>query len=193
MKDSYHHENLKQELIDTGIRIFNAEGEKGLSLRKVAAACNVSHAAPYSHFSSKEELFEAMKNTVSELFASELRMNIDNEKDKDVEAQIVALGKGYVKFFLNHPDYYTFLFYGQKITVHLGAKDDYSGDYPPYKIFRDLLEQYFAEKEQAMSDREKEILLIKAWAVVQGLASLVCMENVSTSKPWEEYLDDIII
>ena len=38
MKDHYHHGNLKQELINTGIRIINTEGEQALSLRKVAAA-----------------------------------------------------------------------------------------------------------------------------------------------------------
>ena len=28
MKDNYHHGNLKQELINTGIRIINTEGGK---------------------------------------------------------------------------------------------------------------------------------------------------------------------
>ena len=54
MADSYHHGNLRQALIDAGIKIINESGEESLSLRKVAAECNVSHAAPYAHFNSKD-------------------------------------------------------------------------------------------------------------------------------------------
>ena len=43
------------------IKLVNTEGLHSFSLRKVAAACGVSHAAPYSHFQSKEELLDAMQ------------------------------------------------------------------------------------------------------------------------------------
>jgi len=61
MADSYHHGNLRQALIEAGIKIINESGEENLSLRKVAALCNVSHAAPYAHFKDKDELLEAIK------------------------------------------------------------------------------------------------------------------------------------
>ena len=51
-KKSYHHKNLKNDLIEKGIELVDKYGINQLSLRKVAQACNVSHAAPYSHFSS---------------------------------------------------------------------------------------------------------------------------------------------
>ena len=56
MADRYHHGNLRQALIDAGIKIINENGEEALSLRKAAAACDVSHAAPYAHFKDKDEL-----------------------------------------------------------------------------------------------------------------------------------------
>ena len=59
-KKQYHHKDLRNALIEKGIEIVNSEGLYSFSLRKVAAACGVSHAAPYSHFQSKEELLEAM-------------------------------------------------------------------------------------------------------------------------------------
>ena len=37
---TYHHENLKKELIEAGIEMMNEEGEDALSLRKIAARCN---------------------------------------------------------------------------------------------------------------------------------------------------------
>ena len=72
MKDNYHHGDLRNALIEAGIKIINENGEDALSLRKVAAACGVSHAAPYAHFPDKESLLSAIKETVTNDFLSEL-------------------------------------------------------------------------------------------------------------------------
>ena len=58
-RQTYHHKDLRNALIETGIQLVSTEGVNAFSLRKVAAACGVSHAAPYSHFQNKEELLEA--------------------------------------------------------------------------------------------------------------------------------------
>ena len=45
LKKSYHHGNLKEDLIEKGIEIINEMGEEKLSLRYVAKMCGVSNAA----------------------------------------------------------------------------------------------------------------------------------------------------
>ena len=91
MADSYHHGNLRQALIDAGIKIINENGENALSLRKVAAACNVSHAAPYAHFKDKEELLEAMKKSVTDKFTNELETAVN--KGRNAEESIILMVK----------------------------------------------------------------------------------------------------
>lgn len=39
MRDTYHHGDLKKQLILVGIDIINQEGPEGLSLRKAAERC----------------------------------------------------------------------------------------------------------------------------------------------------------
>lgn len=192
MEDKYHHGNLKQALIDAGIRIINKEGEQGLSLRKVAAACGVSHSAPYAHYKDKDELLSAIKASVTEQFTEYLNKAVDGMKEESTEKAIVAMGRSYVKFFIDNPDYYQFLFYNQKITVHLMTGEIHEEDYPPYLLLKALFLRYLDEKGIKLSDEEKEIELIKIWSTVQGIASIACMENVTTSKPWETYLDKLI-
>lgn len=192
MEDKYHHGNLKQALIDAGIRIINKEGEQGLSLRKVAAACGVSHSAPYAHYKDKNELLGAIKSSVTEQFTEYLHKAVDEMKEESTEKAIIAMGRSYVKFFINNPDYYQFLFYNQKITAHLMTGEIHEEDYPPYLLLKKLFFRYLDEKGIKMSDEEKEIELIKIWSTVQGIASIACMENVTTSKPWETYLDKLI-
>ena len=77
-KKRYHHKNLKNELIEKGIELVDQYGINQLSLRKVAQACNVSHAAPYSHFSNKEQLLREMQSHITNQFAAVLEDTVSN-------------------------------------------------------------------------------------------------------------------
>ena len=117
MSDTYHHGNLREALIEAGIRIINESGEDALSLRKVASACDVSHAAPYAHFKDKNELIEAIKKSVTEQLMGGLEDAVQSAVN--AEDAIVGMGKRYVSFFRGNPDYFKFLFGRQNISAHL--------------------------------------------------------------------------
>ncbi|MBP5299660.1 MAG: TetR/AcrR family transcriptional regulator, partial [Lachnospiraceae bacterium] len=132
MKDSYHHGNLRNALIEAGLKIINESGEDALSLRKVAAACGVSHAAPYAHFADKESLIEAIKQKVTDDFTGELERSVNEPGVESVEDAILSMGEAYIMFFRNKPDYFNFLFGKQKIQVHTDMTREYEDDYPPF-------------------------------------------------------------
>ena len=117
MSDNYHHGNLRQALIDAGIMIINKSGEENLSLRKAAAMCNVSHAAPYAHFKDKKELIEAIKASVTEQFMKELSAAVNDSPD--AESALINMGRHYIAFFVRRPDYFRFVFGNQNITAHI--------------------------------------------------------------------------
>lgn len=123
MKDNYHHGNLKEALINAGIKLINEEGEANLSLRKVASLCDVSHSAPYAHFKDKEELISAIKVSVTSKFMEELNEAIN--KSNSAEESIINMGKRYVMFFINNPDYFKFLFGSQNIVAHINMDKEY--------------------------------------------------------------------
>ena len=77
-KKPYHHKNLKNDLIEKGIELVNKNGINQLSLRKVAQACGVSHAAPYSHFSNKEELLQEMQLHITKSLQRYLKIQFPN-------------------------------------------------------------------------------------------------------------------
>ncbi|HEY5892523.1 MAG TPA: helix-turn-helix domain-containing protein, partial [Chthoniobacterales bacterium] len=52
----YHHGNLKESLVQTAIRMIEERREAAFTIRELAAAVGVSHAAAYRHFHSKREL-----------------------------------------------------------------------------------------------------------------------------------------
>ena len=57
---TYHHGNLRAELLDTAIEQLRENGAEDLSLRALARAIGVSQTAPYRHFADKSELLAAM-------------------------------------------------------------------------------------------------------------------------------------
>ncbi|MBR4732915.1 MAG: TetR/AcrR family transcriptional regulator [Lachnospiraceae bacterium] len=184
MSDGYHHGNLRQALIDAGIKIINERGEDGLSLRKVAAACGVSHAAPYAHFKDKEELMEAIKASVNEQFMDELEQAV--AEAKNAEGAIINMGRSYVSFFVRNPDYFRFLFGNQNIIAHPRPDKHFKEDYPPFTLLKDTYQKYLKEKKIKKKKEEQELDVIRLWSSAHGLAAIACMPGVETSFDWEE-------
>lgn len=197
MSDKYHHGDLRNALIEEGIKIINTSGEDSLSMRKLAEKCGVSMAAPYAHFKNKEEMINAIKQYVEDAFVEYLEKAIAGAAEADeqgiskIEMQIIAMGNAYVSFFIDNPEYFTFLF--SRGYVHLNL--DYNSDednFRPYKILKDLCKCYFEEKKPELSDHDKELEIIRIWSSVQGLTSIIFMENVKWSRNWKTEIANIL-
>lgn len=182
---SYHHGNLRNDLIEKAIAIVNAEGERGLSMRKVAGVCGVSYAAPYAHFMNKDDLLSACREYVSELFAGHLSRSIAGEDAGDPKT-LNILGDAYIEFFKSHPAYYNFVFNTEKSCKMVLTLDEVKGNYPPFEVFRKvcltLTERY------GLTKREGLARLIRCWSLVHGAAALIISPNVELDGDWSEYL-----
>ena len=66
--DSYHHGNLKAELIEKGLEFIANYGTENLSLRKLADSVGVSPAAPYAHFRNKEAFLSEVRDYITDQF-----------------------------------------------------------------------------------------------------------------------------
>ena len=192
MSDKYHHGDLRNALIEEGIKMINSSGEDSLSMRKLAEKCGVSMAAPYAHFKNKEEMINAIKQYVEDAFTEYLQAAV-NKAEADVEARIVALGIAYVSFFIDNPEYFTFLFSRGYVHLNLDFKSPDENTFKPYKLLKDLCSRYFDEKKPGLSDYEKELEIIRIWSSVQGVTSIIFMKNVKWSHGWKEELKNLII
>ena len=192
MSDKYHHGDLRNALIEEGIKMINTGGEESLSMRKLAEKCSVSMAAPYEHFKNKEEMINAIKNYVTDSFTLYLEKAINKTQTQDIEAKIIALGKAYVTFFITNPEYFTFLFSRGYIHANLDFSHSDKNDFEPFVILKNLCTQYFQEKKPALSDYEKELEIIRIWASVQGITSIIFMKNVKWSRSWKNEIENLL-
>ncbi len=188
--DTYHHGDLKESLIKVGLKLFNEEGSANFSIRKVAALCNVSHAAPYKHFKNKEALIDAISEYVFSNFESSLNEVAEKNKNNPYE-RIIELGKKYVWFMVENPDYLKFAFLTRSDSgVVIEENKPKSGEYPTFNIFEncalDFLKSINVEKEKYVQD------IIAMWSMVHGLATMLSYKTFSFEGNYLELVEKIL-
>ena len=186
----YHHGNLRNSLIEAGIELINQEGTKQFSLRKVAALCGVSHAAPYSHFKNKEELLKAMQDYVREQLMEVLNNTIQSYTNFNDQYLLILMGKSYVMFFIKNPQYFPFLCSQLCMEINLSMDDDGTNNFPPFELFKTTSLRVL--REMGLPEEKLKDAIISMWATVHGLASIATMQNVHYDEDWETKIEDII-
>ena len=187
----YHHGNLRNALIETGISLILSEGIDRLSLRRVAALCGVSQAAPYAHFDNKEALLRAMREYVTECFTRALHEAEQDVSDENDPRLLMEMGKRYVLFFLKNPHYFSFIFGQDWMHLDLDLHSEAKDAFPPYQLLKSNGERIF--KHMGMTEQAIEDRLISMWATVHGLTSIATMQNVHYSKSWADKIEDILM
>ena len=179
---SYHHGDLRTAMIEKGIKLINENGAKTISLRKVAAACGVSHAAPYSHFANKEDLFTAIKDHITVQFSDALRESV--KETKETPEGLVRLGCAYAMFFVRNPEYFRFIF------SHSGISAGEDRPYEPYDFYVAFMQKLLDKMDYPQELRLKA--KIAQWAMFHGLTAVVLMLRGNEGFDWEEIVADIL-
>lgn len=185
-KKSYHHGDLRRELMEKGLELISRYGEDKLSLRKLASECGVTNAAPYAHFRNKAELIAEIQNYVMNLFTEELEKAIAENRNSD--KLFIMLGKAYVMFFYKNPLYFDFLFSRKNIKIQLSIGE--SGMNAPFEVLKQIAMKYFCEF--GMSEFEIENKVMAMWSLVHGLSSILVMPNFDGGNDFEARIEDII-
>ena len=92
----YHHGDLRSALIDAAISVIAERGVRGFSLAEATRRLGVTTAAPYRHFTDRDDLLAAVAARALSVFAGMLS---DAADAADTPAQRLAVMAGaYVKF-----------------------------------------------------------------------------------------------
>lgn len=104
----YHHGDLRRALLDAAARLLADGSADALTLRQVAAAAGVSHAAPAHHFGDKAGLLAAV---AAEGFVRlTTQMAAARDAAADPVARLAAIGSAYVGFAGDHEGHFRVMF-----------------------------------------------------------------------------------
>ncbi len=106
---SYHHGNLRAELLDTAIEQLRSTAAEDLSLRALARSLGVSQTAPYRHFADKGELLAAMAARGYRELLLVLRA-AGESAEASAKAQLLAFAMAYVQFASDNPQLFKLMF-----------------------------------------------------------------------------------
>lgn len=100
--------NMREVLIQAGIKEINEHGVHGFSVRRVAEACHVSCAAPYKHFKDKREFIAAIIEYVNDQW-HQRQMEVLSGCGDSYRQQLVEVVVNYVRFLMEKPYYRSIL------------------------------------------------------------------------------------
>jgi AcrR family transcriptional regulator len=162
----YHHGDLRNALLRAAGQLLRDRGIDGFSLRDVARAAGVSHAAPYRHFRGKADLLRALSGQGFECLSAALASAAAGQRGP--EQVLIEVTRVYVRSVVQNPGM-TRLMFGTAINAGTDAGKAWSES----QILEVLLGVIKAGVAAgAFRDRDPEELALVAWSTMHGLAML---------------------
>ncbi|MET7778148.1 MULTISPECIES: TetR/AcrR family transcriptional regulator [Streptomyces] len=160
-RTTYHHGALRQALIEGAREILAERGHEQFSLNEVARRAGVSTAAPYRHFSGKDELLAAVADQgYATLHESLERVAAETA---DVRERLLRLAGAYVRFAHDHPDLFLTMFRDRSGASPVGVES-----------FEVLVGAVVDAQAAALipTKPSPELMARSIWATLHGLAVL---------------------
>jgi len=188
-RETYHHGDLKNALIQAGSEILAAEGVSGLSLRKVARQAGVSHAAPYAHFADKQALIAAISTEGYQRLYARLQAAVARYP-ADPARQLVAAAWAYLQFAQQETAYF---------RLSLSGALEKENDYPAFVAISTesyaLVRQVVAACQSAgvLRPGPADLATVSVWSLVHGFTSLLLENQISHTVLERWPLDELLV
>lgn len=171
-RDSYHHGDLKAAILAQAAVLVAERGADGVSLRELARAAGVSHAAPAHHFTDRRGLFTALATEGFRLLAAALAASLADARPDFLDSAVA-----YVRFALDHPGHYAVMF-------DRALLDDADADLVAAQAAAGAqLNHGVATLSDPRARADPEAAALAAWSLVHGFATLRLNGAVDVADP----------
>jgi AcrR family transcriptional regulator len=191
----YHHGDLRQALIEAALALVTEEQDWEFSLREVARRADVSHNAPYNHFSDKTDLLSAVAAIGFERLRDGLLAAISGKSAADVA--LLASGHAYVRIGTKNPALYRLMFGSALADPKSGESQALArvAGMRPKAVLADIIRrgaQSGAFAIPANSEQDIALATLAAWSMGHGLTMLIIDRLAGPRTPTAEMIDRVL-
>ena len=162
--NTYHHGNLKEELIACACRLCERDGYTKLSIRSLAKESGVSQTAPYRHFETKEALYASVATNGFKKLSEACYIDVEKKVTKK---QLVDVGCRYIEFGLKNANTYDLMF-GTAVGNFANYPDLLESANKTYDSFRSSFSKLANDSEDVIAFK-----CLTLWSMVHGLVGII--------------------
>jgi AcrR family transcriptional regulator len=169
LRPSYHHGDLRQELLRSAKQLIAEAGIDNLSLRRLAERAGVSRTAPYHHFSDKNDLLCAIAAEGFRRRHQTAAAEFD-DPSKTMLQKFHDYVNGYIQFAVDGPEEYELMF-GRSIWKQQNSTEELRDlAYPCFQHQVDMVRcwQYCGVISGDNALRTAQVI----WGALHGIAKL---------------------
>jgi AcrR family transcriptional regulator len=180
----YHHGDLRRAIVKAAMEILQETQSLEFSLRELARRADVSHNAPYKHFSDKRELLAAVSAAGFEMLTKRMTTEIagfDNARER-----LFAMLRAYVDHGVENPALYSLMFGGylggpdrSRPAIELAEAEKTKGLLADVIVAGGLGR---AIPHTARNERQIAGAILACWSLVHGLTLLLADGLVGPKK-----------
>ncbi len=165
---------LKELILAAAKKILLKEGQEGLSIRKIATEIEYSPATIYLYYADKD----AILHELMELgFMQMNKYMVQAFAEQDPVRRIHSIGKAYVTFGLENPDWYDLMFNSDKPMKHIEkCMEDWDEGMAMFNFLSMSCKE--AIEKLHLKGLEERILALHLWSTVHGLVNLAQTERL---------------
>lgn len=172
VKQTYHHKDLRNALVDEAISVLASDGSGNVTLRELARRLGVTHTAPYAHFADKRALLEAVADAGFARLADTIRAA--REGTQGPAEALEAMGIAYIRFAREHANWYRLMFADRELVNDPECEMSPEGD----RAFGALVEAIGAFSPGVEIDVRE--FAVAVWAFVHGVAMLEIDQRIDS-------------
>lgn len=185
-KVSWHHGNLREEMLQRGLTLLELRGAADLSLREVARLAGVSQTAPTHHFGDKDGLLAALATEGFHALMSDRLGALKDGMTKERRLRVIM--RVYVEFALKRPELFHLMF-GPRIAdkcKHPALMEASSGS---FQFLSNTIAEFMADHSDGK--RPPRFSAIAVWSGMHGLATLLADRDSGLCQVPDNMIDDV--
>ncbi|WP_156306925.1 TetR/AcrR family transcriptional regulator [Sphingobacterium endophyticum] len=180
VKKIKHKEDLRSVILEAAKKLFVHEGYEATSIRKIAKEIGFSPTTIYLYYKDKNDIVYALHQVGFGILKERFfpLMAVDNPFER-----LKALGKLYIQFAFDNPEYYQVMFMMKEPLSFLNSQKE-NNEWIEGELVIEFLKNTVIECQSKGYFKEMDpiAVTIHAWAAVHGLVSLHVTQHLDCIK-----------